>query len=106
MLDEPTCGLHAEDVDRLIGTLEDLVEAGVIDPTKVVRTALENAASVAALLLTLPLQAASLDANEQRMVEWIDAHSEDAIALLDRLPQHPLRDAFEALAQFAIDRRL
>jgi chaperonin GroEL len=31
---------------------EDLVEAGVIDPTKVVRTALENAASVAALLLT------------------------------------------------------
>jgi len=35
-------------------TLEytDLVKAGVIDPTKVVRTALQNAASVAALLLT------------------------------------------------------
>jgi chaperonin GroEL len=31
---------------------EDLVEAGVIDPTKVTRTALQNAASVAALLLT------------------------------------------------------
>jgi len=31
---------------------EDLVEAGVIDPTKVVRTGLENAASVATLLLT------------------------------------------------------
>jgi chaperonin GroEL len=30
----------------------DLVEAGVIDPTKVARTALQNAASVAALLLT------------------------------------------------------
>ncbi len=30
----------------------DLVEAGIIDPTKVVRTALQNAASVAALLLT------------------------------------------------------
>ncbi len=30
----------------------DLVEAGVIDPTKVVRTALENASSVAGLLLT------------------------------------------------------
>ncbi len=30
---------------------EDLVKAGVIDPTKVTRTALENAASVAALLL-------------------------------------------------------
>jgi chaperonin GroEL len=31
---------------------EDLMEAGVIDPTKVVRTALQNAASVASLILT------------------------------------------------------
>jgi chaperonin GroEL len=31
---------------------EDLIKAGVIDPTKVVRTALQNAASVAALMLT------------------------------------------------------
>ena len=31
---------------------EDLVKSGVIDPTKVTRTALQNAASVAALLLT------------------------------------------------------
>ncbi len=31
---------------------EDLIKAGVIDPTKVVRTALQNAASVAGLLLT------------------------------------------------------
>ena len=31
---------------------EDLVDAGVIDPTKVTRTALENAASVAGLMLT------------------------------------------------------
>ncbi len=31
---------------------EDMVEAGVIDPTKVVRTALQNAASIAGLLLT------------------------------------------------------
>ena len=34
------------------GKYEDLVAAGIIDPTKVVRTALQNAASVAALLLT------------------------------------------------------
>jgi chaperonin GroEL len=33
-------------------TFEDLVKAGVIDPTKVVRTALQNAASVSGLLLT------------------------------------------------------
>jgi chaperonin GroEL len=31
---------------------EDLVEAGVIDPTKVTRTALQNAASIASLLIT------------------------------------------------------
>jgi len=31
---------------------EDLVEAGIIDPTKVVRTALQNAASIASLLVT------------------------------------------------------
>jgi chaperonin GroEL len=33
-------------------TYEDLVKAGVIDPTKVARTALQNAASIAGLLLT------------------------------------------------------
>jgi chaperonin GroEL len=34
------------------GVYQDLVKAGVIDPTKVTRTALENAASIAGLLLT------------------------------------------------------
>jgi chaperonin GroEL len=34
------------------GAYEDLIEAGVIDPTKVVRVALQNAASVASLMLT------------------------------------------------------
>ena len=34
------------------GVYEDLVKAGVVDPTKVTRTALQNAASVATLLLT------------------------------------------------------
>jgi chaperonin GroEL len=33
-------------------TYEDLVKAGVIDPTKVTRTALQNAASIASLMLT------------------------------------------------------
>ncbi|MDE2782491.1 MAG: chaperonin GroEL, partial [Gemmatimonadota bacterium] len=33
-------------------TYENLVKAGVIDPTKVVRSALQNAASIASLLLT------------------------------------------------------
>ena len=36
----------------MTGDLEDLVKAGVIDPAKVTRSALQNAASIAALLLT------------------------------------------------------
>jgi chaperonin GroEL len=44
---EPNFGYNAE-----TGVYEDLVKAGVIDPTKVARTALENAASIAGLLLT------------------------------------------------------
>jgi chaperonin GroEL len=41
-----------EGYNAATGKYEDLVAAGIIDPTKVVRTALQNAASVAALLLT------------------------------------------------------
>ncbi len=44
---EPHFGYNA-----LTSKFEDLVKAGVIDPTKVTRTALQNAASIAALLLT------------------------------------------------------
>jgi chaperonin GroEL len=42
-----TTGLNA-----LTGAIEDLVKAGIIDPAKVTRSALQNAASIAALLLT------------------------------------------------------
>jgi chaperonin GroEL len=38
--------------NALTGQYEDLVKAGVLDPTKVVRTALQNAGSIAALMLT------------------------------------------------------
>ena len=41
-------------------TYENLVQAGVIDPTKVVRTALQNAASVAGLLITTEATVAEL----------------------------------------------
>jgi chaperonin GroEL len=34
------------------GAFEDLVKSGVIDPTKVTRTALQNASSISALMLT------------------------------------------------------
>ena len=45
-------GKGAFGYNALTGVYEDLVKAGVIDPTKVTRTALQNAASVATLLLT------------------------------------------------------
>jgi chaperonin GroEL len=41
-----------EGFNAATGKYENLVQAGVIDPTKVVRTALQNAASIASLLLT------------------------------------------------------
>jgi len=41
-----------EGYDATSGTFTDMVKAGVIDPTKVVRSSLQNAASVAGLLIT------------------------------------------------------
>jgi chaperonin GroEL len=52
------------------GVYEDLVKAGVIDPTKVVRSALQNAASVAGLLLT-----------SETMITKFDKDEEDAAAV-------------------------
>ena len=43
---------HDEGFNAQTEQYEDLVEAGVIDPAKVVRSALQNAASIASLLLT------------------------------------------------------
>jgi chaperonin GroEL len=45
--------------NALTGTYEALMKAGVIDPTKVVRSALQNAASVASLLITTEAAIAS-----------------------------------------------
>ena len=46
---------------------EDLMKAGVIDPTKVVRSALQNAASVASLLLTTEAMIADKPAKKKAM---------------------------------------
>jgi chaperonin GroEL len=56
---DPTQGFNAQ-----TEKYENLVEAGVIDPTKVVRTALQNAASVAGLLITT--EAAVSDAPDDK----------------------------------------
>ena len=54
--------------DAQSGTYVDMVKAGIIDPTKVVRTALQDAASVAGLLITTEAMVA--EKPEQK-----DAHS-------------------------------
>jgi len=55
-------GLNAE-----TGEYEDLVKAGIIDPTKVTRYALQNAASVAALMLTTEAMVAEKPKEEKEM---------------------------------------
>jgi chaperonin GroEL len=45
---------------------EDLVEAGIIDPTKVVRSALQNASSVAGLMLTTEALVAEKPKKEEK----------------------------------------
>jgi chaperonin GroEL len=47
------------------GTYGDLVEQGVIDPTKVAKTALVSAASVAGLILTTDCSIAQVPQKEQ-----------------------------------------
>ncbi|MCG3180717.1 MAG: 60 kDa chaperonin [Phycisphaerae bacterium] len=46
------------------GKMEDLVESGIIDPTKVARSALQNAASVAGLMLSTEVMVTELEDEE------------------------------------------
>ena len=50
----------------------DMVEAGIIDPTKVTRTALQNAASVAGLILTTDCMVADLPADDKAVPAGMD----------------------------------
>ena len=52
----------AEDVEG-----EDMIKAGILDPTKVVRTALQNAASIAGLMITTEAMVAELPKEEAPM---------------------------------------
>ena len=51
---------YAYGFDAQTGEYVNLVTKGIIDPTKVVRTAMQNAASVAALLITTEAMIAEL----------------------------------------------
>jgi chaperonin GroEL len=52
VLDKVKNGKGAFGFNAATEEFEDLVKAGIVDPTKVVRTALQNAASVAGLMIT------------------------------------------------------
>jgi chaperonin GroEL len=51
--------------DANTGQYVDMVKAGIIDPTKVTRTALENAASIAALMLTTEVMVTEMPEEEK-----------------------------------------
>lgn len=57
------------------GVYGDMVEMGVLDPTKVTRTALQNAASVASLILTTDCMVADLPVEEKPMPAGMDGMS-------------------------------
>ncbi len=56
---------------------EDLMKAGIIDPTKVVRTAIQNAASVAGLLLTTEAMVAEKPEEKKQQATPSMPHGED-----------------------------
>jgi chaperonin GroEL len=51
------------------GELVDMFKAGIVDPTKVVRSALQNAASIAGLMLTTEVMVTKLEEEEKNKVE-------------------------------------
>ncbi|MBN1588656.1 MAG: chaperonin GroEL, partial [Pirellulales bacterium] len=54
--------------DANAGKYVDMYKAGIVDPLKVVRTALENAASIAGLMLTTETLVTDLDAEDKKRV--------------------------------------
>lgn len=58
--EEPEIGFNAS-----TGVYENMIKAGIVDPTKVARSALQNAASIAALLLTTEAIVAEIPEKEK-----------------------------------------
>jgi chaperonin GroEL len=55
---------HNIGYDANSGEYVDMVKAGILDPTKVTRFALQNAASIASLMLTTEVMITKIDADE------------------------------------------
>lgn len=69
VVEEILCRKGWNGFNTLSGEYEDLGKSGVVDPTKVVRLALQNAASVAGLLLTTNTLVTELKEEEQKATE-------------------------------------
>ncbi len=65
VLDKVANGTGNYGFDAATGEYGDMVELGILDPTKVARTALQNAASVAGLLITTEAMVAELPKEEK-----------------------------------------
>ena len=58
---------RGEGYDALNNEFVDMIKAGIVDPTKVTRSALQNAASVASMILTTEATVADLPSNDDSM---------------------------------------
>src|ERR1700760_3652610 len=65
ILSQVKAGKGAYGYNAATGEFGDMLEAGILDPTKVTRLALQNAASVAGLLLTTEVMVAEAEKDEQ-----------------------------------------
>jgi chaperonin GroEL len=72
VVDKVRNGKGAFGFDAAKGEYADLVKAGVIDPRKVTRLALENAASVAGLLLTMETAVTELAKDEDESEKAVE----------------------------------
>jgi chaperonin GroEL len=70
--EDPNLGFNAE-----TRQFEDLAAAGVLDPTKVVRTALQNAGSIAGLMLTTEALVAEIREEEEKTPTYTGAGMEE-----------------------------
>jgi chaperonin GroEL len=64
VLNKVASGKGAFGFNAQTGDYADMIESGILDPTKVVRTALQNAASIAGLMITTEAMIAELPKEE------------------------------------------
>lgn len=65
MLNKVAEGKGAYGYNAANGEYVDMIEAGILDPTKVTRTALQNAASIAGLMITTEAMVAELPKKDE-----------------------------------------